>query len=457
MEIIAYSFDKRGNSTARPSGTGSGESLDGVLKDNCSILNPSLMLLAWHFEYNYVYIPDFSRYYYVTDVTLISNSRVIVSLRCDVLASYKPAILTTQAYVLRASKASNVQIPDVFYPTLSGTWQSISSATFIDITTPSFIIGVIGGTGVGSITGAVNYFVVSETDLATITSNVFDQTHYGTDISDNVVKTFFNPMQYMTTCMYCPFLASSGGSEGITMGWWDTGVDGTKIGPRITLDDISLNIPRTNENDDNYINYEPWTHYRLYIPYIGFIDIASNQLRGNASIIIKSQIDTSTGELMCWINGNNGRRIATARGQCCANIPIAQTQATIGLTGESALSLAGFGAKAVGDLLGGSLGGSVSDIGTALLANTSQLSINGKMGNISERFFETNVMLILDASHQTVKDNDLFGSPLCETRELSDLQGGYVRCLDAKIKNTVVLEDERTEIESLLNGGIFLE
>lgn len=457
MHIVAYSFDKRKNSTSRPTGAGSGTALDGVLKEPCSITSPRLMLLAWHREYNYVYIEEFNRYYFVEDVTYLSNTRVMVQLQVDVLASYRPAILTTNAYVIRATKAFNVQIPDTFYPTLSGTWQTIEQAEFVPLGNPAFILGCIGGGGAGSITGAVTYYIVSETDLANLMTNVFDPERYTEELSDTVVKTFFNPTQYITTCMYCPFLSASGGSDEITLGWWDTGVKGTKIGPRLVLDAITLSIPRTDDNDDHYINYAPWSKYRLYIPFVGFLDIEPSQLRGNASISITSQVDTATGELMCWIKGNNGRVIATARGNACATIPIAQTVTSVGLNSQGAMTLGGMVGQAVGNALGGSFGDVVSDIGSALMANATQFSINGTMGTISERFFETDIMLILDASRQVDTDLLKFGSPLCETRELSDLQGGYVKCLDAHFANTVVLDTERAEIESYLNGGVYLE
>ena len=457
MHIVAYSFDKRKNSTARPTGAGSGTALDGVLKEPCSITNPQLMLLAWHREYNYVYIEDFNRYYFVEDVTYLSNTRVMVQLRVDVLASYRPAILTTNAYIVRASKSYNVQIPDTFYPTLSGTLQTVARAEFVPLGNPAFILGVVGGASAGSITGAVTYYVVSETDLANLMTNVFDPERYTEEISDTVVKTFFNPTQYITTCMYCPFLSASGGSDTITLGWWDTGVKGTKIGPRLVLEDISLTIPRNNSNGKHYLNYAPWSKYRLYIPFVGFIDIEPSQLLGYGSIVITSQVDTATGELMCWIKGNNGRVIATARGNACATIPIAQTITSIGLNSQGAMTLGGMFGQAVGNALGGSFGDAVSDIGSALMANSTQFSINGTVGTISERFFETDIMLILDASYQVATDNDKFGSPLCESRELSDLQGGFVKCLYARFANTVVLDSEREEIEVYLNGGVYLE
>lgn len=459
--ITAFSFTKRNNSTARPDNS-TGHTLSGVLKQPCSILNPVLILVDWNFDYNYVYIEQFDRYYYVTDITVLDATRVEVNCRVDVLNSYRGTILNTECYVSRSATQRNTRIPDIFYPTLSGSSQLIASAEFIQMNTPCFIIGVIGAMGNGSLTGAVDYYYISETDLASIMSNIFDSTHYeGGELTDDVVKTFFNPGQYIVTCMYMPFLSASGGSDEIKLGWWNTGVNGTKASIRTTLDDITLTIPRINDDNNHYQNYEPWSKYRLYIPYIGYTDISANMLYGCTSITISSQVDTATGVLMCKVSGSNGKKICVLEGKCCADIPLAQTVATVNSTGSLIGSIGGFLAKGLGSQMlseGVNFGGAVQDFGDALLANTSQVSIQGSMGAISERFFETNCFLVCDYASQADKSQSIFGNPLCKRVELSTLGNGYVKTINAKFSDSRMLDSEKTEIENLFNGGgVYIE
>lgn len=50
---------------------------------------------------NYVYIAALGRYYYVTDITGVANNLIEISLRVDVLFSWKTAILAQSVIVSR--------------------------------------------------------------------------------------------------------------------------------------------------------------------------------------------------------------------------------------------------------------------------------------------------------------------------------------------------------------------
>lgn len=65
------------------------------IKGESSIINPVLILQYNEqlFASNYVYIPAWSRYYFIDDVRVLTGGRVEVSLSVDVLESFKDAIL----------------------------------------------------------------------------------------------------------------------------------------------------------------------------------------------------------------------------------------------------------------------------------------------------------------------------------------------------------------------------
>lgn len=68
--------------------------LSGELRNQTSVLNPSIRIESADniSTYNYAYIPEFGRYYYITDIVSVRTSCWVVSLRCDVLMSYKDEI-----------------------------------------------------------------------------------------------------------------------------------------------------------------------------------------------------------------------------------------------------------------------------------------------------------------------------------------------------------------------------
>ena len=68
--------------------------LSGELRNQTSILNPNIRIESADniSTYNYAYIPEFGRYYYITDIHIVRTNCWTVSLRCDVLMSYKDEI-----------------------------------------------------------------------------------------------------------------------------------------------------------------------------------------------------------------------------------------------------------------------------------------------------------------------------------------------------------------------------
>lgn len=68
--------------------------LSGELRNQTSVLNPSIRIESADniSIYNYAYISEFGRYYYITDIVSVRTNCWVVSLRCDVLMSYKDEI-----------------------------------------------------------------------------------------------------------------------------------------------------------------------------------------------------------------------------------------------------------------------------------------------------------------------------------------------------------------------------
>lgn len=75
------------------------------LLEGQDILNPSIRVDSNNvFYYNYVYIVEFGRYYYIENVTQDYDGLATVKLSIDVLMSYKNDILNTVGLINRADK-----------------------------------------------------------------------------------------------------------------------------------------------------------------------------------------------------------------------------------------------------------------------------------------------------------------------------------------------------------------
>ena len=89
------------------------------LKDNTSILRPTLILLSVlnPSQFNYMYIQDFRRYYFIDDIVSINNNIWEISAHVDVLETYKAAIKSNQAVIRRQANSFNLYLDDPEFKT----------------------------------------------------------------------------------------------------------------------------------------------------------------------------------------------------------------------------------------------------------------------------------------------------------------------------------------------------
>lgn len=75
--------------------------LTGTMRDSSSIINPVILVEGSSFsEYNYAYIPQFDRYYFIKGITNYRNNLWILELECDVLMSFKSSILNMNCILI---------------------------------------------------------------------------------------------------------------------------------------------------------------------------------------------------------------------------------------------------------------------------------------------------------------------------------------------------------------------
>lgn len=239
------------------------------------------------------------------------------------------------------------------------------------------------------------------------------------------------------------------------IGWWDTGIKCTELSPQvpIDIDDVTLNIPFPHDGSD-YRDFSPYASYSLYIPYVGMIDLAADQLKGSTSITIGGKVDICTGEMMLKIMTNTGRVITYASATGCVELPLAQTSMPVNL-----ISLIGAGIEGIANVTGMSttaFGGAVADVGDAIANTQRQISQKSAAGNAAQRQFESNAIIMCNYSDIVGTDYDNTGRPLCEKRLLGDMSG-YVKTLNFKYMARTGTISEIRKIENYLNGGVYIE
>ena len=87
--------------------------LVGALREASSIIAPSILIQSNPIGYNYAYIPEFGRYYYIKNITAFRKGAYIVDLKCDVLMSFREEILNMSGIVSRLTDGDEYATRDI--------------------------------------------------------------------------------------------------------------------------------------------------------------------------------------------------------------------------------------------------------------------------------------------------------------------------------------------------------
>lgn len=89
--------------------------LTGYLRDASSVIDPEITIeadISTLSNQNYMYVPDFKRYYFITNITSVTTKLCNISAHVDVLKTYADKILTNEAIIDRAEMAWNLYLND---------------------------------------------------------------------------------------------------------------------------------------------------------------------------------------------------------------------------------------------------------------------------------------------------------------------------------------------------------
>mgnify|MGYP003288736471 CR=1 FL=1 len=94
--------------------------LTGTLKAESSLIDPIItiedpdqIIIAS----NYAYIPDFGRYYFITNIESIRNNLWRLTMHVDVLFTYRAEILTNNAIIERNENEYDLKLNDGLFQT----------------------------------------------------------------------------------------------------------------------------------------------------------------------------------------------------------------------------------------------------------------------------------------------------------------------------------------------------
>ena len=475
MQVTFYNFSKRRNSTKQPAG---GTSYSCTLKDATSTARPSIAL-KWDggggpMAYNYCYIADFGRYYWVNSWTF-SERQWIADCVVDVLATYKSAIGSSSKYILRSASKSDPGIIDTLYtPKLSGItpYNSGTVLGFDDWATSlsggTIVIGIIGMDDSLTYSAAgVSYYSCSPASYMTFLSDMYTESlvningeNYGSTFGDafkafsrNILRSVTNPTQYIKSAMWYPFSFTTGTPIHPVVGGITSTATFNTISNPIKEQTVTFTVGgySTNANFQRWKGVEPFRQITAFLPPYGTFRIDAAKLDSrDLQAYVKTDAISGQSHLLLLGTAHGGLdtlQPTFASTICQVGVPMDHSGL---LTPQASISTA---ISAAASMYSGDVVGAAAGVAN-LLANSAPVAESrGNFGGIAG---DTAPKYVEWVQYEPI-DEDIAekGQPLCQTVTISTLSG-YVLCMDGEVECNAT-EAEHLQLEAFLTGGFFYE
>lgn len=455
-----------------------------MLKEGSSVINPTLIFERANVQhyYNYVYIPDFGRRYFVDDI-VYDGARIYYYCSVDVLASYKTTIETSYAYVLRSEAEYNENIIDQYYPT---TTDIVQQSDYICDPWLNYnysqdhgfwVLGCVNGDG-------VTYYGFTKDQLTSFMTylwsdqfvcDVMDIAQWELD-ANRPLKASVDPISYLTCCVWLPFSAVNPDTHAAyftTVFVKVAGVDTLKQAYGITTgstgDGMARIINKTYTpvqhpqaaSRGTFLNSPGFTDCRLVFPPFGAFEFNGLEFTKYGDIRIQVYIDCTNGIGKLFVYG-----YSKPGAQGVLESVITEVQAQVGIPLPitqiitPGVSVAGMAAQIGSAVAAGMTGrmdkaiaGGLGALDSYYQAKVPKASTVGSRGSLAAIWGDVYIEYVWKKVAE--EDNADHGRPLCEKRRLSELPG-YQMILEPHI-HTRGTAQEDDQINNFLTNGYFLE
>lgn len=496
--------------------------LVGVFKEETSVMNPQIIIEYGVIDFNYIYIPLLNRYYYINEIISVRNNLWRIKLNCDVLMSFKTEILNLECYISRNEYKNNPYIEDTLLPLLfnrdiveieSPVYEGLKNYQFtngftifintiyqneaVETMIGSRKINVLPFNNSGDILGKAYSYQEGETAF-NIVSYIRTDENLEKNIGRlvNFMHIYSETMGSYVLSLVClpiknptsTFLWVNGAQENneIPVGDGNPTVDIPCVTgkPTGSLPPFELNIITFTPKFNNFLDYEPYSKYEIYLPYYGWLTLKSTDiLNKQVHVIYKLQTDGSSGMVFVTTDTkllfSSEISIAVVFPISTTNKEIIDRQATSqllnmimsGVMGTASIGFGGgmalTGAKLGTQLMGlGIMAGGIQQGLKGMTSGFSNLNElietgSGSVGsNKSSAWNPKKVRTRITSPQIAVDDLEKYskyiGRPLQENYTLNELNG-YTIVGGVHVENIgLATEEEKTEIEKTLRSGFIL-
>lgn len=274
------------------------------------------------------------------------------------------------------------------------------------------------------------------------------------DPIQQLLQMFSNPMNGIIGLHVLYATPVTGSTPLIGVGYLSSPVHAPLVTEQyVTIDCGEVTIPHYYNNVDDYA---PYTKISCYLPFIGIVDLSTDDLIGS-TLHITYKVDVLTGACLCTLNVSRETLNAVLyqySGNCAVEIPL-----TSGSYASIIASLTTAIVGAVGTVATGGALAPISAVGVANAVTSAKANIqrSGAIGSNVGAMGIKKPYLIIERPYSKNADGyeSFYGFPSSETVKLGSCDG-FTRCKSVHLDGIDATSQELAEIETMLKEGIIL-
>lgn len=355
--------------------------LDGNLREASSLINPSILIelnpnnindlvvddnndyvtfngirITWNsFIYNYVlsanyvYIPEFNRYYFINDIISIRTNMWRLNMHVDVLMSYKNQIKQMNAFVNRNEFIYDEMVKDdlisyyynkdvsEYIPTkgdkVNTTFDTYTSHSKNCVLSCISFQSMPAGSDINPPSGTTLPKIKQYEYEEMFSETCFIMPMYKMNIVSYRVLKSDNLASYVKSIVVYPFDLDAQSTTQVIVYLGDTAIKTLnqqedeylyadyakyKVSKYYVIADFTI-------SGNSFLDYEPYTMYELFIPYYGWITLSANQIL-NHRLIVYYTIKVEDGSANVYVyDSTDNKTIFTSTCQLGIRIGLSTT------------------------------------------------------------------------------------------------------------------------------------
>ena len=304
-------------------------------------------------------------------------------------------------------------------------------------------------------TGLLTIFKPSLSQIQTLGDYLWSSAF---DIS-TLKKLFGDPMDAIIGLSIVPVNPPGAGSKNVKVGNIDTGISMPYISRQFVEKDLgSLTI---DPYIGSFMDYSPYTKISIFLPYIGFRELAPEDVMGT-TISIKYIVDVLTGGCNAILNVSGKGAIYQFNGSCIANVPLTALNYSGAI--QNAISAIGsIATTGAGIATGNPALAGVGSIGLATRAANAAINTkptiqrSGNAGGASGLCGTQFAYAIIERPRLSTPAgyNNFIGNTLNVTMNIGACSG-FTMVEEIHLDNVLCTENERDELLRLLKEGVII-